>query len=89
MSEAFIIELLLSAIRTITLLVGPLILTVVIVAILSNVLQTVTQVKDPALAFVPKIASAAVVFILASPWFLQLLKAFARGIFAMLERGPM
>lgn len=89
MSEAFIIELLLATVRTITLVVGPLIAAVVLVAIISNILQTVTQIKDPALAFVPKIASSAVVFIIGAPWLLQLLKAFARNILGMLARGPM
>ena len=89
MSEVFIIELLVAMVRTISLLVGPLIAAVILVAILSNVLQTVTQIKDPALAFVPKIGAALVVLVVGAPWFLQLLRAFARNVLSLLSRGPM
>jgi flagellar biosynthetic protein FliQ len=89
MTDIFIIELLHASLRTIALLVGPLLITVMLVAVLTNVLQTVTQIKDASLAFVPKVVASALVFLLAAPWFLQTLKAFGRGMLQLIGRGPM
>lgn len=89
MTDTFIIELLLVAVRTIALLVGPLLVTVMVVAVLTNVLQTVTQIKDASLAFVPKVVAATVVLIVAAPWFLQTLESFGRGMLSLIARGPM
>jgi flagellar biosynthetic protein FliQ len=89
MSEAVIVELLLMWVRTVALLAGPFMVTVVVVAVLSNVLQTVTQIKDPALAFVPKVIAAIVVLVLAAPWLLQVLESFTRGILELLAEGTM
>ena len=89
MTDVFITELLMISIRTIALLVGPLLLTIIVVAILSNVLQTVTQIKDPSLAFVPKVVAATLVIVLAAPWFLQLLESYGRGMLSLISRGPM
>jgi flagellar biosynthetic protein FliQ len=89
MTDVFITELLMISIRTIALLVGPLLLTIIVVAILSNVLQTVTQIKDPSLAFVPKVVAATLVIVLAAPWFLQLIESYGRGMLSLISRGPM
>jgi len=89
MTDTFIIEILLMCVRTIVLLVGPLLITVVVVAVLSNVLQTVTQIKDPSLAFVPKILAAGTVLVLAAPWFLQTLESLGRSMLSLIARGPM
>lgn len=89
MTDIFIIELLQISLRTIALLAGPLLLTVMVVAILANVAQTVTQIKDASLAFVPKVVAAAIVFLLAMPWFLQTLESFGRGMLQLIGRGPM
>lgn len=89
MTDIFIIELLQISLRTIALLVGPLLLTVMVVAVLANVLQTVSQIKDASLAFVPKVVAAAIVLVLAAPWFLQTLEAYGRGMLQLIGRGPM
>jgi len=89
MTDILIIELLQVCLRTIALLVGPLLLTVMVVAILANVVQTVTQIKDASLAFVPKVVAASIILLLAAPWFLQILESFGRGMLQMIGRGPM
>jgi flagellar biosynthetic protein FliQ len=89
MTDVFITELLMVSIRTIALLVGPLLLTIIVVAVLANVVQTVTQIKDPSLAFVPKVVAATLVLVLAAPWFLQILQSYGRGMLSLLARGPM
>ena len=57
---------------------------IVIVGLLSNVLQTVTQIRDPALAFVPKAFAAGVVLVVSVPWILQVLLQFTETVFALM-----
>ena len=89
MTDVFITELLMMCVRTILLLAGPLLISVIAVAILSNLLQTVTQIKDPSLAFVPKVVATTLVVIVAAPWYMQTLMTFGRTMFLLIGRGPM
>jgi len=83
-SEAFIIELAQLTIRTVVLVAAPVIVAIVVVGLLSNVLQTVTQIRDPALAFVPKAFTAGVVLVVSVPWILQVLLRFTETVFALM-----
>jgi flagellar biosynthetic protein FliQ len=47
---------------------APYLLGAVIVGVLMNVFQTVTQLKDQSLTFIPKVAVIGVVGLLAMPW---------------------
>jgi len=87
MSEELIIEVLTLFIRTSALLSAPLIITAIVVGILVNVIQTVTQIKDQTLSFVPKVAAMAVVFVITVPWSIQIMQGFCDTIFALLERA--
>lgn len=87
MSEELIIEVLTLFIRTSALLSAPLIITAIVVGILVNVIQTVTQIKDQTLSFVPKVAAMAVVFVITVPWSIQIMQSFCDTIFALLERA--
>jgi flagellar biosynthetic protein FliQ len=47
-----------------------------------GLLQAVTQIQDQTVAFVPKAAVMAVVFVLCLPWLLEKLMEFTRTAFA-------
>ncbi len=83
MSEEFIIELAQLTVKTIGLMAMPIIIAIVVVGLLSNILQTVTQIRDPALGFVPKVVAAGVVLVLATPWLLQVIQRYTESIFAL------
>ena len=87
MSEELIIEVLQLFIRTSALLCAPLIITAIVVGVLINVIQTVTQIKDQTLAFVPKVAAMSIVFVITMPWCIQIMQGFCDTIFAPLERA--
>ncbi len=63
---------------------APILLTAIIVGVLINILQTVTQIKDMSLTFVPKAAIAAVVMVLAMPWALTMQIEFCIHVFQVL-----
>ena len=49
-------------------LAAPYLISTVVVGVLMNILQTVTQLKDQSLSFVPKTAIVMVVGLLTLPW---------------------
>ena len=57
------------------LLCMPLLGIVLLVGLLVSVLQVVTQLQDPSIAFVPKLAAFVVALVLLAPWMLERLMA--------------
>jgi flagellar biosynthetic protein FliQ len=87
MTEGLLIEIMHLTVQTAALLVAPLIGTVLIVGLVSQIIQTVTQLKDQALSFVPKVFVAGIVFVLLIPWYLQLMQKYTEIIFSFIERA--
>ncbi|NQZ69265.1 MAG: flagellar biosynthetic protein FliQ [Lentisphaeria bacterium] len=87
MTEESIIEILQLTMYTIGMMSAPAIIVIVVVGIVSNVIQTVTQVRDQALAFVPKVIGVGIVLVIAVPWYLQLMESYTMTIFAMIANG--
>lgn len=88
MSEELIIELMHTTLGVIALVVGPPVLVILVVGVVSNVLQIVTQVRDQSLAFVPKIVATGILFSIIMPWHMQLLTDFTITLFEMMEDLP-
>lgn len=55
---------------------APYLLATVIIGVLMNILQTVTQLKDQSLSFIPKVAVVGTVGLLALPWELTVLLGY-------------
>jgi flagellar biosynthesis protein FliQ len=66
------------------LLCAPLLAVVLIIGLLISVLQVVTQVQDPSISFVPKLAVFIVALVLLAPWMLSKLTAYASEMFMRL-----
>ena len=81
MDDNIIIEIMQQTLYTITLLSAPPLITQVVVGLLSQILQTVTQLKDQSLAFIPKMAVTAVVLIAMLPWYITTVKTYFNIIF--------
>jgi len=87
MTEGLIIDIMHMTIETITLITAPIIFTIMAVGIVSQILQTVTQLKDQALSFVPKVFISGIVFIIAIPWYIQLLQKYTEVIFSLISKA--
>lgn len=59
-------------------------LLVVVIGLLVSVLQVVTQIQDPSIAFVPKIIVFVLGLIALTPWMLARLTAYASAMFVRL-----
>lgn len=63
-------------------LVGPLIGITTLVGLLVSILQTVTQIQETSLTFVPKLIAAAAVLLVLGGWMMSTLVDFATRLIA-------
>lgn len=89
MSEALVIELLTELIKAAMLISAPLILSVVFVGVAMNILQTVTQIKDQTVLFVPKVVVSAVVLVAGAPWYLEILRTYFERMMELISQGAL
>jgi flagellar biosynthetic protein FliQ len=60
---------------------GPLLCTALVVGSLVSVVQTVTQVQEMTLVFVPKILAVMAVLAVTGAWMLEMLVSYSTGVF--------
>lgn len=85
MSEALVLEIITSAMWTAARVSAPILITAVGVGVFMGLLQSVTQIQEQTLAFVPKFAAVAIVMAVAGNWMLQEMVTFTQGL---IERIP-
>lgn len=82
-----VIDLSRDAIMTALMIAAPMLLIALGVGLLVSIIQSVTQIQEQTLAFVPKLVLVGGAFIVGMPWLLQILIRFTtqliRGIPAM------
>jgi len=80
MTDVTVVKLLVETFQTMGMIAAPVVIATIFVGVTVNILQTVTQIRDPALAFIPKVVTASVVIIIFSPWYIRVLTAFFKMI---------
>ena len=87
MSHQLVIDLSRDAILTALMVAAPLLLIALGVGLVVSIIQSVTQIQEQTLSFVPKLLLVGGAFIVGMPWLLQILIKFTtqiiRGIPAM------
>ncbi|MDH4077487.1 MAG: flagellar biosynthesis protein FliQ [Acidimicrobiia bacterium] len=76
MTETTVIEIVTSAMWTATKVSAPILVTAIVVGVVMGLLQSVTQIQEQTLAFVPKFAAVALVIMISGQWMLHLLVDF-------------
>jgi flagellar biosynthetic protein FliQ len=66
-------------------LAGPFLLVVLAIGFIIGLLQSVTQLQEQTLTFVPKLIGAAMVIAIAGPWMLDVSVEFGRNL---MDRAP-
>lgn len=88
MNEELLISIGVEAIKVTIYLAGPLLLAAMLVGIVVSVLQTVTQINESTLTFIPKIIAVVLVLFVMSPWMLETFKNYTTQIILSAgERG--
>ena len=84
MTMQMVVDLTFKSLTTSLIAAAPMMGTAIIVGIVINVIQSVTQIRDASLSFVPKAVAAAVVLVICLPWGLGVLVDFCMQMFVMM-----
>jgi flagellar biosynthetic protein FliQ len=88
MNDQFVVDLTRQALLMALQLAAPFLLTALVLGLLVGILQSLTQIQEQTLTFVPKLVIMGVVFVVALPWMLQALVAYTRVILIGLADLP-
>lgn len=84
MSFAVVAGLARDAMMVAMLVAAPMLIVALLVGLVVSMLQTVTQIQEQTLSFVPKLIAVAVTALVALPWMLQLLVDYTARLFRSL-----
>ena len=84
MSEADVMQIITGAMWVGVRIAAPILLTSIVVGVVVGLLQSVTQIQEPTLSFVPKMVAIGLVIIVAGPWMLRELVGFTRELITSL-----
>jgi flagellar biosynthetic protein FliQ len=73
-------------IKTLMLMGGPMLIAGAVIGVTVSMLQTVTQLKDQSLTFIPKIIGVLLVTIVATPFLIKTIVEFSLRIFKLAEQ---
>ena len=81
MSHQLVIDLSRQAIMTALMIAAPMLLIALGVGLVVSIIQSVTQIQEQTLAFVPKLVLVGGAFIVGMPWLLQILIRYTTELF--------
>ena len=82
MTDSQVLDIMTQAMLLATKLAGPLLITALVVGVAVSLLQTVTQIQEMTLSFVPKVLGLAVVLVVAGNWMLREAVVFAERLWS-------
>lgn len=81
-------DLLQMAVSTMFVVTAPVLAVIVLTSLVVNVLQTLTQLHDQSLAFIPRLVVTGVVLLLLTPWMLERFSEFATDVYRSAAGHP-
>ena len=81
MDDAAVIEIAVQAMIIAAKLSAPMLLVALSIGFVVSLFQSVTQIQEPTLSFVPKAIGVAVVLVVAGSWMLAEMNEFTTGLF--------
>ena len=80
MSESEVMKIITDAMWVAVRIGSPILLTAIVVGVIIGLLQSVTQIQEPTLSFVPKFAAIGLVIMISGPWMLQEIVSYTRAL---------
>ena len=85
MDEALFLTVFQKAIMLIMIIGAPILLSAIVVGLAISIIQSVTQIQEQTLTFVPKIFAALLVLIVAAPWMIDMFTNTTREMFEYIK----
>jgi flagellar biosynthetic protein FliQ len=86
MTDTQVIEIAVATMVAATKLCAPILIVSLVIGLAISLIQSVTQIQEPTLTFVPKLAGVAIVMIVAGNWMLHTLTDFTREVFGLIPQ---
>jgi flagellar biosynthetic protein FliQ len=85
MTTEFVIYWGQQTVKTAIIVSAPILLAGMVVGLVVGIFQSVTQIQEMTLTFIPKMAVVVLVIMLMMPWMLETLTDFTKNIFAQMS----
>ena len=85
MDEALFLTILQKALMLMMIISAPILLSVIVVGLAISIIQSVTQIQEQTLTFVPKIFAAVLVLIVAAPWMIDIFTSTTKEMFEYIK----
>ncbi len=84
MSQQLAVELARNALVTMALLAAPMLVVALVVGLLVSVFQSLTQIQEQTLSFLPKLLAVGGVFLVTLPWMLTMMREYTVELYRSL-----
>ncbi|MCP3977313.1 MAG: flagellar biosynthetic protein FliQ [bacterium] len=84
MSDAEVLDILAGAFTIATKIAGPILMTALIIGVVISLVQTVTQIQEMTLTFVPKLVGSGLVLLLGGNWMLREMISWIEGLWSII-----
>lgn len=84
MSDAQVLEIITGAIVVATKLAAPLLIASLVIGVVVSVFQTITQIQEMSLTFVPKLVGVAVIIVVAGSWMMRELTGWVTTLWRLI-----
>ncbi|MCH9030721.1 MAG: flagellar biosynthesis protein FliQ [candidate division Zixibacteria bacterium] len=84
MSQQLVVNIGREALTLILMVSGPMLLFGLVVGVVISIFQSVTQINEMTMTFVPKIVSVAVALLLFMPWMINMIVDFTHRMYALI-----
>ncbi len=85
MDEALVLTVFQKTILLTMIIAAPILLSAIVVGLAISIIQSVTQIQEQTLTFVPKIFAALLVLIVAAPWMIDIFTTTTRELFEYIK----
>ena len=85
MDEALFLTMFQKAIMLTMILGAPILLSAIVVGLAISIIQSVTQIQEQTLTFVPKIFAALLVLVVATPWMVDIFISTVKEMFEYIK----
>ena len=84
MSDAQVIEIVADAFQVAATIAGPILMAALFVGVSISLLQTITQIQEMTLTFVPKVVAMGLVMLVSGQWMIRTLTNWVIGLWSLI-----
>jgi flagellar biosynthetic protein FliQ len=86
MTDVEVLEIIWGALRVVATVAGPLLAATLVIGVVVSIIQTVTQIQEMTLTFVPKLVASAAIVVLGGNWMIRELVTWTTRLWESIGR---